>query len=334
MDFKFLTRPERDFLGSCRLVNDVLHIRESRKDSFGGHPVERPHGEIIILPLPDSELPGEVIEGIESMAGVEFFIVFSVAAFHLAIMPRCKGADLLVPDAELGQCFLKECQRPFLAVSHFVGKLKSVVCLDTLNGIRELFYHMLDKLGGRIGALLLEGFQIPKAAVLINESILIILFSRRIPNQTYTWNIFHIYLNSLSGILHLLIRFRNIFGVWKLDRLTIDPAQELVQTGDGSGIAPLPEFDPKYNQTGMWVPAAHIPNEGNFLFCMLIRVTVRAVRAVCKRTNRPIIFLPPAVDILSAGLVVDRGGCYAVFQRIFNYCLLKPHILCYLIHSG
>ena len=82
----YMRRPERSqdcischLFAYCRLVNDVLHIRESRKDSFGGHPVERPHGEIIILPLPDSELPGEVIEGIESMAGVEFFIVFSVA---------------------------------------------------------------------------------------------------------------------------------------------------------------------------------------------------------------------------------------------------------------
>ena len=89
----------------------MLHIRESRKDSFGGHPVERPHGEIIILPLPDSELPGEVIEGIESMAGVEVFIVFPMAAFHLAVVPWRKRLDLFVADAELCQCFLEESQR-------------------------------------------------------------------------------------------------------------------------------------------------------------------------------------------------------------------------------
>lgn len=212
----------------CRLVNDVLQIGEVRKDSFRRPPVEWPHGEIVILPLPDSQLPGEVIEGIEGVAGVELFVVLSVTAFHLAVMSRCKGTDLLVPDAELSQCFLKECQWFFLTVAHFVGKLKSIIRLDTFNGIRKLFYHMLDKLGGRIGTLLLEGFQIPKPAVLVDESILIIFFSRCLSNQTGAGHIFYVYLDSLPGILHFLIWFRNIFGIRKLDGFAADPTQELV----------------------------------------------------------------------------------------------------------
>ena len=87
------------------------------------------------MSLADSELSGKILEGIKSMAGIELFVVFSVAAFYLAVMPRSKGADLLVLDAELGQCFLKECQWFFLTVSHFVGKLKSIIRLDTFNGI-------------------------------------------------------------------------------------------------------------------------------------------------------------------------------------------------------
>lgn len=31
----------------CRIANDELHIRESRKESFWGHPVERSHWEIL-----------------------------------------------------------------------------------------------------------------------------------------------------------------------------------------------------------------------------------------------------------------------------------------------
>lgn len=55
---------------SCRFVNDALHIRERKKDRFGRAPVERPHGEVIVLPLADSKLPSEVIKGIESVTGM------------------------------------------------------------------------------------------------------------------------------------------------------------------------------------------------------------------------------------------------------------------------
>ena len=87
----------------------MLHIRKRIKDIFGSHPVEGSHGESVIASLPNSKLFGKVIEGIEGMAGIEFLIVFSVAAFHLSVVLRRKGFDFLVPDAELSQCFLKEC---------------------------------------------------------------------------------------------------------------------------------------------------------------------------------------------------------------------------------
>ena len=66
---------------------------------------------------------------------------------------------------------------------------------------------------------------------------------------------------------------------------------------------------------------------------MLVRVAVGTVRAVRQRTHRSVVLLAPAVDILSAGFVADCRCGYTVFLRIFNYCLLKPHVLCYLIHS-
>ena len=52
------------------------------------------------------------------MTSIEFLIILSVAMFHFSVVSRRKGLDLLMPDTEFGQCFLKECQRLFLAVSH------------------------------------------------------------------------------------------------------------------------------------------------------------------------------------------------------------------------
>ena len=58
-------------LPDCRFVNDVLHIWKRKKDSFGGLPVERPHGEIVVLSLPNSKLLGKVLKGIERVAGIK-----------------------------------------------------------------------------------------------------------------------------------------------------------------------------------------------------------------------------------------------------------------------
>ena len=77
----------------------MLHNGERKKDGIGRLPVERAHGEIVVLSLPNSKLLGKVIKGIECVAGIEFFIIFPVAALHLAVMPWRKWFDLLVADA-------------------------------------------------------------------------------------------------------------------------------------------------------------------------------------------------------------------------------------------
>lgn len=83
----------------------------------------------------------------------------------------------------------------------------------------------------------------------------------------------------------------------------------------------------------MGIPTAHVPDELDFIFCVLIWVTVWTVRAVGKGLDCAVILLTPAIDVLPAGFVADRGFGHAIFQRIFNYHLLKTHILCYLTHS-
>ena len=249
-------------------------------------------------------------------------------------MSGCEGTDLLVPNPQLCQCFLKERQRLFLAVAHLVGKFKSVVRLDALNGVGKFLHHMPQKLRGGIGALLLERLQIAEAAVFVNEGVLVEFLSGSISDQTGRRNIFHIDLSPLPWIFHLFIRFWDIFGVGQLDGPSVDAAQELVQAGDGSGVATLPQLHPEHHKARMRVPAAHIPDQLDLGLCVLVGMAVGPMGAVCQRSNCSVVFLSPAVDVLSAGLVADGGGRNAVFQRIFNYCLLKPHVLCYLIHSG
>ena len=138
----------------------MLQIRKRIESVIRRVPVKWPHGEVVVLSLPGRKLFGKILKRKECMAGIEFFIILSVAVFYLAVMPWRKRFDLFMQDAELSQRFFKECNWLFLAVAHFVCKLEAGVCLGALNGIWKLFYHMLQELGGRIGALLLECFQV------------------------------------------------------------------------------------------------------------------------------------------------------------------------------
>ena len=131
----------------------------------------------------------------------------------------------------------------------------------------------------------------------------------------------------------MFVRFRLPFGVRKLDRVTVYPAQNAVQAGDRSVVTALAQLHPEHHQASVRIPAAHVLDERNLCFGVLVGMAVGTVRAVCQRLQCTVILLAPAVDVLSAGLVADGGLCDAVLERIFNYHLLKPHVLCYLTHS-
>ena len=115
---------------------------ERKEDSFGGLPVERPHGEVVILPLSDSQLFLKILKGIEGVAGIEFFIVLSMTALHFSVVSGGVGLNELMPDAELLQGGLKE---RFLFGSlrvQPVREFRPVIRLDTFYGIWELFHHI------------------------------------------------------------------------------------------------------------------------------------------------------------------------------------------------
>ena len=264
-------------IGAGRFVNDVLQIRKRKENSFGRHPVEWSHGERVIVTLPDSKLFGKVIEGIKGVAGIEFLVVFSVAAFYFSVVTRRKRLDFLVADSKLGQRLFKERQRLLLAVAHLVGKFKTIVCLDALDRKGELFHDMLQKLCGRVCTVFFECLEITESAVFVNERILIVFLPGSFSHKAGRRNIFHINLSPLPGIFHLFIWFWNVFGVGEFYGFPVNAVQELAQSGDGFGIPVLAQLYPEYHKTRVRIPAAHILDQLDLSVCVLVWVTVRAM---------------------------------------------------------
>ena len=85
----------------CRFVNDVLHIRKSSSDLFRRLPVEGSHREMIVGTFPDSQLLLKILERVKVMSGIEFFVVFSVASLHLAVVPWSIRLNEFVADTKL-----------------------------------------------------------------------------------------------------------------------------------------------------------------------------------------------------------------------------------------
>ncbi len=79
-----------------------------KEDRFGGVPVERSHGEIVILPLSDRQLLLKISKGIKGVAGIEFLIVLSMATLNLTVVPWGVRLNQLVQDAKLFQSSFEE----------------------------------------------------------------------------------------------------------------------------------------------------------------------------------------------------------------------------------
>ncbi len=167
--------------------------------------------------------------------------------------------------------------------------------------------------------MLLKCLQIAETAVFVEEGVLIIpAFFGSSTDQTALGNEFDINLYPLARILHLLIRFWDIFRVWQLLRHLSAFTQEAVQPRNGACVTPQPQLYPEYHQTGVWIPAAHILNEFNLIGPVLVWMPVRSVGAILQRLQGPIIPLAPAVDILPVGAVADCRFCHSVLLCIAN----------------
>lgn len=137
--------------------------------------MKRPHRKIVGATVVEGKLFCEVIQGKEGMGRIETFLVFPVTALHFTIMPGSVRANELVPNAEaLCRC-LKQSRDILFAVREAVGKLKSVVSLNTLYPDSPAcvpFYQFFQEISGGVGGLFRIGGQKAQPGELINGSVL------------------------------------------------------------------------------------------------------------------------------------------------------------------
>lgn len=193
---------------------------------------------------------------------------------------------------------------------------------------------MPDELGRGIGAVFLKGFEIAETAELVKKGVLeVSAILSCLADKTGGRDEFHIDLDALAGILHLLIWLGNVFWVGQLHHHLAALTKKSIQAGNRSGIAPLPQLYPKHDQPGIWIPAPHIFYQPDLLFSVLVRMVVWSVGAILQTGQRAIVSFAPAVDVLPVSSVAHRCLCHSMLVRIFDKGLPKPGGLCYLVHS-
>lgn len=252
------------------------------------------------------------------MGCIEPFIIFPVAPFHFSIMPGCKRPDELMPNAMLLQVCLEKSGSVLLR-GEAVCELRSVVCLDAFDGTREGLDQVVNEHGGRIGAMLFKSFHKPPAGEFINGGVLeelstddfwILEAGRR--------DKFHIHLNTLARVTHLLIRLGDILGIRRFNGHNALPSEETVQPGDRTGIAPLPELNPENNQPGIRVAPTHVPDESNLRRGMLVRMVMGSSGAVAQGLDGAIIPAFPAINVLPVGFIFGGSFRDTIFISIIN----------------
>ena len=139
-------------------------------------PTKRSHGEVVGAAVVGSELSGEVIQGVKTVAGIEAFLVLTVAALHLAVVARRIRPDELVADTQLGGGGLKQSREIPLAVGETIGKFKAIIRLDAFHAdsaARIPLEQLFQKIRRGIGGLLRVGSQEAQACKLVNSSVLV-----------------------------------------------------------------------------------------------------------------------------------------------------------------
>ena len=252
------------------------------------------------------------------MAGIEAFLILAVATLHLAVVARRVGPDQLVTDAQLGGSFLEQCGQIALAVGETVGKLETVVRLDTLH-----FYasagvprpQPAQEVRRGIGGLLRVGRQETQPRELIDGGVLE-QAQLRVRN-TAAGNDLDIHLHTLAGIGHLLVRLRfvRIFGLFgrKQPHFAHD-AEQALRT---AGVAALPQTVPQLDHAQRRIAAAHIADELQLDLCVLVGVAVRASGLAGQGRHTPVPALLPEVDVRPAFVVFPAGAADAVL-----FCVL------------
>ena len=155
----------------------------------------------------DGELLCKVIQGVEAVARVKAFLVLPVAALHLAVMAWRVRTDKFAADTKPGSGGLKEGGQIPPAVGKAIGELEAIVSLDAFHSDSSAgipLEQLFEEVGRGIGRLLRVGSQEAQAGELINGSVLEQPEFR--VRNTPAGHHFHVHLDPLAGIGHLLVR--------------------------------------------------------------------------------------------------------------------------------
>ena len=195
----------------------------------------------------DSELFLKVSQREERVERIKAFLVFPVAAFHLAVMSGCVGTDKLMPDTHLSCGFLKKGLDIPFAVGKTVCEFKTIIGLDTLHTDTPAaipLHQPFQEVGGRVSGLLRIGRQEAEPGKLVNGSIL---------EQAQFWvrdttarDDLHIHLDSFSWMSHLLVRLWCVclflLLLWKYPQLAHDAEQALRAAGIAALFQAMPQL--------------------------------------------------------------------------------------------
>ena len=193
-----------------------------------------------------SELSIEVGKRVETMGVVEATLILTVAALYFAIVTGRIGTNQLVPNAQLCSGFLKERDQFTVGLSKAVGKLKSVVSLDTFDGKAVPFEEsicFLQKVRRGVGALFIVSSQVPQPRKLVDGGIL----KESLPGRTArARNNLDVNLNTLAGVGHLLVGLGFVcfflLSCREQTKLPHDPKQTLRAAGPGRREGGAPQM--------------------------------------------------------------------------------------------
>ena len=213
---------------------------------------------------------------------------------------------------------------------------ESVVGLDTLHpdapaGIP--LYQLFEEISGGIGALLGVCSQEAQTGIFIYGRVLE-QSQLRVCNTPAGYHL-HIHLDPLAGIGHLLVRlgfvcfFRLLGG--KQPQFAHHTKQALWTAGITAFLQTVPELD----HAQCWISAAHVADELQFGFRVLVWVTVRPSGLAGQGRFTSVPALSPEIDIRAALVVLPAGTADAVLFRVLHQGLTVFHVLCYtFVHEG
>lgn len=284
-----------------------------------GEPVKWSHGQVVRATAVDSKLLCKVLERIERAARVEPLLILTVASLHLAVVPRRVRANEFMPDAQFSSRPLKQRRHIALATRKTVGKLGTVVRLDTFHlyaSAGVLCSQLPQEVRRGISGLLRIGRQKAQTCELVNGSVLE-QPKLRIRDALARHDL-HIHLNALTGVGHLLIRLWLICIFRLFGRKQPHFTHDTEQTFRAAGVAALPQTVPELEHTQGWIPAAQIADELQLGLRVLVGVAVGPSGLAGKGRHTSIPALLPEIDVRPALVVLPAGAADVVFLCVLH----------------